>query len=178
MNMGLNWNRLPALLIGLVLCCATQAADDTGLKKRVKADVEEMNKAILKEDFGKIADLTHPKIVEMVGGRQKMISLMESGFKDMKANGVSFLSTKVEESSDPVMGGSDLFIVVPFILEMKAPGGKLRGKSFVIGMSSDKGQSWKYINGDVDIKKVKELFPNLPEKLKIPEKQKPVFEKD
>jgi hypothetical protein len=168
-----------ALLLALaVCCCASQAADDAPLKKIVKANVEEMNNALVKEDFGKVADLTHPKIVGMMGGREKMISAMQSGIKEMKSKGYAFSSAKVEDPTDPVPSGPDLFVVVPFQMEMKAPGGKLRGRSFVIGVSNDKGKSWVYINGDVDIKKVKELLPTLPDKLKLPEKQQPVFEKD
>jgi hypothetical protein len=30
----------------------------------------------------------------------------------------------------------------------------------------------------VGVKTIKEFLPNLPEKLKLPEKQKPIFEKD
>jgi hypothetical protein len=34
------------------------------------------------------------------------------------------------------------------------------------------------VDGNVGAKKVKELFPKLPDGLRLPEKQKPVFEKD
>jgi hypothetical protein len=61
---------------------------------------------------------------------------------------------------------------------MTAPGGKILQKSFVIGVSGDEGKSWVFVNGDVDIKQVKKVLPNLPDELKRPEKQKPVFKKD
>jgi len=48
----------------------------------------------------------------------------------------------------------------------------------VIGVSSDQGKSWTFVNGDLDIKKVKQVLPNLPAQLRLPERQKPVFEKD
>jgi hypothetical protein len=168
-----------AWFFALVLSCsAAQAADDASPKQVAKGKVEEMNNALIKEDFGKVVDLTHPKVVELLGGREKMIAVMESGTKDMKAKGFAFRSAKVDDPTNLVTAGSDQFVVVPFLLEMKAPGGKLLQKSFVIGVSSDKGKSWSFVNGDMDIKKVKEFLPNLPEDLKLPEKQKPVFEKD
>ena len=74
--------------------------------------------------------------------------------------------------------GDDLYIVVPFLLEMKAPGGKLLQKSFVIGVSSDQGKTWTFVNGDQEMKKIKQVLPDLPDKLKLPERQKPTFEKD
>jgi hypothetical protein len=161
-----------------ISCCAAQAADEVPLKKVVRARVEEINNALLKEDFAKVADLTHPKVIQLIGGREKMISVMESETKEMRSQGFALRSVKVDDPSDPVAAGSDLFVVVPFLLEMKALGGKLVLKSFVIGVSSDRGKSWAFVNGDLDIKKVKQVLPTLPDQLKLPEKQKPVFEKD
>src|SRR5262249_25423816 len=154
-----------------------QAADNPSVKQVVKGKVEEINNALIKEDFAKVADLTHPKVVKLMGGREKMISAMESGIKDMKSKGYAFRSVKVDAASDPVTAGSDMFVVVPFLLEMKAPKGRLLQKSFVIGVSSDQGKSWAFVNGDLDVQKVKQVLPNLPEQLKLPERQKPVLEK-
>jgi hypothetical protein len=61
---------------------------------------------------------------------------------------------------------------------MKSSKGKISQKTFLIGISSDKGKTWTFINGDLDIKRVKSVFPNLPEKLKLPDKEKPVLEND
>jgi hypothetical protein len=164
-----------ALVLG---CCTAQAADNAPLKKVVKGKVEEINNALIKWDFAKVADLTHPRAVKLIGGREKMISVMESGTKDMKSKGFAIRSVKVGDPSDPVVAGTDLFVVVPILLEIKAPGGRLLQKSFVIGVSGDQGKSWAFVNGDLEVKQVKQVLPNLPGQLKLPEKQKPVFEKD
>jgi hypothetical protein len=156
----------------------SRAADQPTLKEILKGKVEELNRALIKEEFGKVADLTHPKIVMMMGGREKMVATMESGTADMQSKGFSIRSVKVEDASDLVAAGSDLFAIVPFTIEMTAPGGKILQKSFVIGVSGDEGKSWVFVNGDVDIKQVKKVLPNLPDELKRPEKQKPVFKKD
>jgi hypothetical protein len=176
-------NRIRILGLALVLGFATAhapapAADQPTLKEILKGKVEEMNRALLKEEYGKVADLTHPKIVKMMGGREKMVAAMKLGTADMKSKGFSIRSVKVDDPSDPVAAGSDLFAVLPFVIEMTAPGGKILQKSFVIGVSSDEGKTWVFVNGDVDTKQVKQILPNLPDQLKRPEKQKPVFEKE
>jgi hypothetical protein len=165
--------------LALVLtCCAAQPADNAALKQTAKAKVEEINAALIKEDFGKIVDLTHPKLVELLGGRDKAIAKVEAATKEMKAKGFTVRSGKVEEPSEPVAAGNELYIVVPFQLEMKAPGGRMLIKSFSIGVSNDQGKSWTFLNGDQELAQVKQMLPNLPEALKLPERQKPVFEKD
>jgi hypothetical protein len=103
---------------------------------------------------------------------------MEAGTKEMKSQGFGFKSVKVDDPSDIIPAGTELYVVVTFQMEMKAPGGKLTSKSFVIGVSPDAGKTWTFINGDMDIKSVKQVLPDLPDKLKLPDKQKPVFEKD
>ena len=165
-------------VVFILLCGGAKADEKPNLKEVVKEKVEALNKAVIKEEFGKVADLTHPRIVKMMGGREKMVVAMASGAKEMKSKGYTITAVTVANASEPVSAGSEVYAVVPFELEMTAPGGKLLQKSFVIGVSSDQGKSWVFVNGDVDPKTVKQVLPNLPEELKRPEKQKPVFKKD
>jgi hypothetical protein len=174
---------IPLLL--LLACCLpspARAADEdtaTAMKKLVKQKVQEINDAIVKGDFAAVADLTHPKVVQMMGGRDKMIATMQAGEKDMKSKGFSFLSTKVDDPSDAVAGpASELYATVPFELRMKTPDGKMIAKSFVVGFSADRGKTWTFVNGDLDAKQIKQVLPNLPDRLKLPEKQAPKMEKD
>jgi hypothetical protein len=164
-----------AILVAIPALCA---ADPPSAKQVAKQKVEELNAALIKEDYAKVTDLTHPKVVELMGGREKMIAVMESGTKDMKAKGYSFRSVKVDEPGEPIAAGDERYVVVPFLLEMKAPGGRLLQKSFVIGVSGDAGKSWTFVNGDQQGEKLKKVLPNLPEDLKLPKPEKPVFEKE
>jgi hypothetical protein len=66
-----------------------------------------------------------------------MIASMQSGTAEMKSKGYSIRSVKLEDATQPVAAGSDLFGIVPFEIEMAAPGGKILQKSFVIGVSGD-----------------------------------------
>src|SRR5947209_2876407 len=65
-----------ALILG---CLIAQAADDKLVKQVVKQKVEEINEAVIREDFGKVLDLTHPKVVEEMGGREKAITQLQAG---------------------------------------------------------------------------------------------------
>ncbi len=162
----------------IVVVAPAFAADPPSPKQVAKERVEELNTAVIKEDYAKVVDFTHPKIVELIGGREKMIAVMEAGTKDMKAKGFALRSVKVDEPSEPVVAGAEQYVVVPFLLEMKAPGGRLLQKAFVIGVSGDTGKTWTFVNGDLDLAKVKLVLPKLPEDLKLPKREKPVFEKD
>ena len=169
--------RISCCLLAL-LCLTARAAGKGDVKQRVKAKVEEINRALIKEDFSRVADLTYKGVVKLAGGRDKMIAIMKTGMKEMKSKGYAIRSVKVGNPSDPVSEGGESYVVVPIQLEMKAPGGKIHQKGFVIGVSRDKGKTWTFVNGDLGKQKVKQILPNLPDKLKLPKKQKPEFEKD
>lgn len=170
--------RFIARFLVIAFIAFSARADDAAMKKIVKEKVEELNTALMKEDFGKVVDLTHARVVELMGGRDKVVSVMQAGIREMKSQGIGFKSLKVDDPSDIVPAGTELYAVVVFQFEMKVPGGKLTSKSFVIGVSPDAGKTWTFINGDIDVKQVKQVLPNLPDKLKLPDKQKPVFEKE
>jgi hypothetical protein len=164
------------VLVGPQLAAA--AVDTPTIKAAVKTDVEAINDALLHGDFDKVADLTHPKVLEMMGGRDKAIDVMRAGMRKMTAEGFAFLAAKVDEPSDPVAGGVDLYVVVPYLMSMKVPGGTMHKRTFVIGQSTDGGKTWRYVNGDLDVAVVRRVLPDLPDGLKLPAKQEPVVDKN
>jgi hypothetical protein len=172
-------NRFRVSLLAILLAsCSPLPTDDASVKERVIEKVREINKAVIAEDFAKVADLTHPALIKLLGGREKMIASMQAGAKEMRAKGFVLRSATIDNPSDLVAAGAERYVIVPFKLEIKTPKGKLLQKSFVIGVSDDGGKTWLFVNGGVDIKKIKEVLPNLPDALRIPDPEDPVFEKE
>lgn len=90
--------RFTASLILLVFCLAASIADDKQGKKIAgtaedkpeqvaKSKANEVAQATVKGEFGKIVDFTYPKVVEHMGGRKKMINVMETYYKQIKERG-------------------------------------------------------------------------------------------
>src|SRR5262249_8984521 len=123
---------------------------------------------------------TYPKIVEMMGGREKMIEALKDGMKQLKEKGFSFRSVEVGEPAEFAEEGKDTFVVVPTTTEMAAPGGKIVVKSYLLGISPDGGKAWTFVdgNGIGTAENREQVLPKLPEKLKLPEVQEPTFIKD
>ena len=112
----------------------------------------------------------------MTGGSGKMLGLLQSGMQKMKSNGVEITNVKVGTPSEFHAAGADLFSVVPTAIELKVPGGKLAQKSFVVGISSDDGETWLFADGNgLTAEQVKNIFPNFPDSLPLPEPQPPAF---
>ena len=172
--------RLSAILClaFLALCLAWPGTAADAQITLIKAKAEETSNALVQGDYGKMADLTHPKLVEQVGGRAKMISMIELGMKEMKAQGIEFKSATVEAPSAVVKEGGHLFSVVPFTLKMSVPGGAMSQKSYLIASSADGGKQWHFVDGSgVDDEKLKLMYGSVPLKLKLPAKVPPVIER-
>ena len=145
-------------------------------KKLVRQKAAEISQALAAGDFGTVVRLTYPKVVELAGGSEKMIGHLQTGMQKMKSNGVAIASVKVGSPSEFQAAGADLFAIVPTAIELNVPGGKLTQKSFVVGISSDAGQSWLFADGNgLGADQVKTVFPNFPDSVPLPAPQPAVF---
>jgi hypothetical protein len=150
-------------------------------EQMAKRQADEAIQATIDGKFSKLADLTYPKVIEMIGGKEKMIARLQTNYKDMKEQGFVFQSAKVQEPSALVAAGETVYTVVPFTLEMKVTGGLLSTKSYLLGISSNKGKSWTFVDGSGisnDEKTTRKLLPGLPAALKLPKKEPPIFHED
>jgi len=157
---------------------APRSAGEKPPKQAAKEKVEDMNAALLKGIYGKVADLTHPSVVKLAGGRDKMRAVVELMAKQLKEKGAEIRSLKTGEPGEPIRAGADLYIVVPYRLEMKAKVGTIKHNSFVIGVSPDSGNTWTFVNGEMTPEQTKRLLPDLPKRLKLPAREKSVVEKE
>ena len=128
-----------------------------------------------------MADLTHPTLVEGLGGRTKFVQRLESMAADMKAQGFHILQVTFSEPSELVEASGEVYAIVPFTLEMTAPG-DIPGThpSYLIGVSKDRGANWKFIDGSGvagDREKLRQVLPNFPSSLPLPAKQEPTWQK-
>jgi hypothetical protein len=75
-------------------------------------------------------------------------------------------------------GGDESFAVVPYDLEMTLPAGRALVRTWLLGISSDQGKTWTFVDGgNLNAAAVKRMFPNFPDKLTLPAKQPPQLER-
>jgi hypothetical protein len=163
----------------VVCCCIAQTADDSPTSL-VSKKAQVIGDATVKGDYAKVVDSTYPKVVEIIGGQEKMVALIEKSMNQMKAQGFTLISFQAGEPKELLTEGDSTFAVVPTITKLTAPGGKLIARSYLLGVSSDSGKTWKFVDGaGLQQKEVRDkVLPKLPAKLLLPEKQTPEFIKD
>jgi len=146
---------------------------------QIKAAAERTNKALIAGDYATVADLTTPKLVQLLGGRSELIAMMQATVAHMKAQGVLFKSAAIGNPTDVLANKTgQLFAIVPFSLSVSVPQGIATQKSFLIANSIDRGRTWKFVDGgNVEPATLGQVFPDLPAALKLPAKEPPVLQK-
>ena len=170
--------------LAIVLLIATTVAvhaEEAAQIQAVKKAAQEIAIATVEGDFSTVIDLTVDGIVELAGGREKAIQELKTTMAKLGEIGVKIASYEVQEPQELVAEGDLIFVVVPYKIGMSTPQGKFLYKTYVIGISSDEGKTWKFADGsklnqnDATTEKV---LPKLPAKLKVPEKEAPKRIKD
>jgi len=139
----------------------------------LKIQASEVGKATIDGDFNRVIDYTYPKVVEMGGGREKMLAFIKKDSVQNKADGVAYLSVEIGEPSQIEKIESQIFAVLPMKLTMKSQDGKFIGESALVGISDDGGKNWKFISS-IKQERFNKMFPNTGGKILMPEDKQPV----
>jgi len=139
------------------------------------AQAQEVNDAFRRRDFARMVDLTYPKVISAAGGRDKMIAALAKGLKEMETEGVVVLSSTAAAPRQVVHVPGWIYAVVPTTLKVKAQDGIFQTDSSMIGLSSDNGANWTFIDaGGKDHTQLKGFLPAPADKLELPADKEPV----
>ncbi|QEC44015.1 hypothetical protein [Pseudobacter ginsenosidimutans] len=170
------------LSIIFVLFCLSSVNSQQTIKdhsKSIKEQAEKMGELLVKKEYDSFARYNHPTILEMMGGKQKMIEVLEKSINEMEAEGISFTKVSFGQPSTVIPVKNELQCTVPQEIEMKMPNGRMVTKSTLIAVSEDNGKTWWFLDtAGKDISVMKQILPNLSSKIVIPEKEEPVIFKD
>jgi hypothetical protein len=180
---------LVALLALLLLQfgCGRQNTTSTGgstssSEKRfpnLTVQADQFNQASLTADDDRLVELTYPKLIELMGGREEFLANADAIRAEMESQQLRVLSATAEDPRDIFEVNNQIYAIVPVRMRMRAPEGVLVGRSFMVGVSEDRGANWKFVSagsGQLDSEQLKLLFPAAAEKLQIPEDEEPTLE--
>jgi hypothetical protein len=135
----------------------------------MKVEAGKMGAAFISNDFTSFAKYTNPKILQLIGGRNKMIEMLTKTTKDMKAQAMSFNSITFDEPSKMIKRGNEIQCTIQQHTEIKLRQGRVVATSTLIAISLDNGINWTFIdttNKKLDL--LKQIFPSLSSEILIP----------
>ncbi|HYW69606.1 MAG TPA: hypothetical protein VE961_01140 [Pyrinomonadaceae bacterium] len=138
------------------------------------ARAKELEAALANKDYAKFIDLTYPKVVELGGGRDKLLAEMTREMQSWNAEGVELLSATCGAPGQFVSDNTGIYAVVPVTTKIKAKDGIFQTDGSLIGVSTDGGVNWTFVDATgKDQTELKQILPNL-DKLNLPAEKPPV----
>ena len=160
---------LPLLVIALT--CLGQEPLNT-----MQAGAKRYVEAVVKHDDKTLVSLYPPGVFDRVD-RSRLIELIAHDRNEMKKKGLSIQSFTTGQADKLVQGADgQLYGVIPTTLVLDAPEAVITLRSFLIGISTNQGKTWVYIDGANGADAVRREYTDLPEELMLPAKQKPGYQ--
>ena len=132
---------------------STELVNADSQTERIRKAAQEKSAALAAGNYGRVVDSTYPKLVEMIGGRDKIIETLRHGAEEMKAHGSAIIDADIREPEKVVTAGDKQFAIVPARVSVKqvplgAPQMQSIGhaKGFLIAISADDGNMWTFID--------------------------------
>lgn len=145
----------------------------------INAAGSELAQAMVSKDYEILADYTYPKIIEMMGGRKRMITIVGSGMERMADQGLRFSKVEIGAPEEIFQAGSEIHCLVPQKTVMTNGSGTATNNSYLLAISNTNGERWYFLDiAQLTNENAKELFPEFNSNLKIPAKTPPIFDFD
>jgi len=136
---------------------------------------QEMSDAFARKDYQRYVDLTYPKVIEMAGGRDKMLASMTQQIKEMEAEGVVMLSSSSGAPTQFVRDSGSIYALLPMTIKARARDGIFQSEGSTIAVSSDGGANWTFVDASgKDHTELNAILPNVADRLNLPPEKKPV----
>jgi hypothetical protein len=171
------------LAVAFVGCSSkpSRTLDDPRALENLKSQADDVRRAVLAADHQRMADLTHPRVVEMMGGRAKFVQRLGEIEAELSGDGLRFMDFVFAAPPELVETAGEVYAILPYTLEMTGPDGA-RGTTptYLIGVSGDHGTHWTFLDGNGvagDRTKLKTILPDFPDRLPVPAKQEPRWQR-
>ncbi len=135
-------------------------------------DAQAYLEAFVIQDFDTLSTMTYDNVVELAGGRDYFVADQKAEFKQSNTQGLTYVSANIMEFDieDIYTVGEELHAVIPHDVIITVDDKKYRSISYLLGISTNEGDKWKFINlKKYNLASLKLYVPSLPDSFNIPE---------
>ncbi|HSS19058.1 MAG TPA: hypothetical protein VLL54_03225 [Pyrinomonadaceae bacterium] len=139
------------------------------------AQAKEIKEAFLRKDYAAYTDLTYSKSVEASGGKTEYAKKLAQDVKEAEARGLKYLSFTLDAPSQVIRNSGNLYAVLPNHMTVKDSEGTYRTYDCMIGVSTDSGRNWTFVDvGGFGKNGLSLVLGDVAFKLDLPPEKKPV----
>lgn len=162
------------LWAGLLVLWFTQGLKAEELSAK---GIEQLKQAAVKaitvlknKDAQAMVELVPPKLIDLAGGKEKFVALLEVQFKMFDREMFTFKNFQIKDPVSITRTEDGWYAYVPIEMPLSVKQEFVLSQSYLLGYSSDNGESWQLVDtaGLKSIKDAQKIFPSYPKDLKIP----------
>jgi hypothetical protein len=131
----------------------------------LEAQAREFCEAYVRKDYQRMIELTHPKMLECAGGKERLLSELGRGEELWQAYGIEYLSWTPADATQVISDSGSLYAIVPTIVNRRVRGEPSAFDVCLIGISSDEGQHWTFV--PTSCVNLSSMFPNVAPRLRV-----------
>jgi hypothetical protein len=169
---------MKSILFGLWLFLSSSfclSAQVNNMANNLKQQAGKMSQALVAGDYATFVHYIYPKIVQLQGGSDKIITILTQTVQQLSAQGMKFQKVTLDEPTPFVKGGGQLQSTIQQHTEFKMPQGRTVATSTLICLSADNGLNWTFVDvNNKSLGQIRQLLPNLNSAIVIPPPQAPV----
>ncbi len=152
-------------------------APGAGREDAVTKDIEKIADALKSNQLALIIEMTHPPILEAMGGKEKALAAVREFLDSSAASGFKVQRFDVIPPLTFLEGDEYHYVIVPFSLMTEFQGLKIRSHGYQLGVRKKTSDEWKYVDGQkLNDAMFDMYFPDFPDRSKLPEVKKEVVE--
>lgn len=114
-------------------------------KEDALSDAKLTSKATLEMDFETVLKHTLPKVIDMMGGEEAALTLLNSTFDSMKSQGFVFEKADIISVSEIVEEQGQFRCVIEGYNQMKMASQRIKSKSYLLGVYNEADKFWWFI---------------------------------
>lgn len=164
-------------LLGIT-CLTAHAAEDGAAATTAKQQAQICGQAILHNDYEAFVSMAYPKAVLAMGGRNAVIKKLRQANQQRKDQGTSIQAVTIGDVTQIKESKTEMFAIVPQTITLAANGDMVRTEGYLLGISTDRGRTWRFIDGAEVAglgKQIRTLVPDLPADMQLPEPKEPAL---
>jgi hypothetical protein len=122
--------------------------------------------AVISSDYPRVASMTHPRIVDLAGGEDFLISQMEEEKKMYNDMNLRLINITTGATSPIVAAGPELHALIPYTAEYDNGGSVYIEKNYYLASSLDGGSLWYFLDfKKYDVESIKAFLPEYNSRL-------------
>jgi hypothetical protein len=128
-----------------------------------------MANAVVKGDYVTLLKYTHPKVITMMGGKEKANMILKQGMEKLKTSGATLEKTTIGKSQQIIVSKSNIQGLVPQTTDITVMGTKIHSVSYLFCITYNGGKDWYFLDtGNLNEAKLRQMIPEMNAKLVIP----------